>query len=104
MWLAITRHGDDPIYRQIVNQVRDQIRSGSLPQGSRLPPVRQLAAAHGLTRLTVHSAYAELQAQGLVESHVGRGTFVAAGAGRPQAPAPWRSQGVLADLLRMDEG
>jgi 2-aminoadipate transaminase len=107
--LTLERRIAVPIYRQIVNQVREQIQDGTLLHGSRLPPVRQLAAECGLTRLTVHSAYAELQAEGLVESHVGRGTFVTAGA--PPAPpadratpsAPWVSQGVLANLLRWGE-
>jgi 2-aminoadipate transaminase len=107
--LTLQRHIDVPIYRQIVNQVREQIRLGTLPDGTRLPPVRQLAIECGLTRLTVHSAYAELQAQGLVQSHVGRGTFVTAGAPavplaqRHGEPAPWISQGVLANLLRWGE-
>ena len=110
MELTLQRDADLPLYRQIVNQIRDLIRSGALSPGYRLPTVRQLAADLGLTRLTVHSAYAELQAQGLIESHVGRGTFVAADAGRltggalpAEPPAPWVSQGVLAELLRADQ-
>lgn len=109
MQLELERHTSVPIYRQIVKQVRDQIQDGTLHDGSRLPPVRQLAAECGLTRLTVHSAYAELQAEGLVESHVGRGTFVTAAApivpsvGPHAQSAPWISQGVLADLLRWNE-
>lgn len=109
MKLALQRNIDVPIYRQIVNQVREQIRVGTLRDGSRLPPVRQLAAECGLTRLTVHSAYAELQAEGLVQSHVGRGTFVTArGPAVPETerrgrPVPWISQGVLANLLRWGE-
>ncbi len=109
MQLELERHTAVPIYRQIVNQVRGQIQDGTLRDGARLPPVRRLAAECGLTRLTVHSAYAELQAEGLVESHVGRGTFVTAGAptvpsvDRHAQPAPWISQGVLANLLRWSE-
>jgi 2-aminoadipate transaminase len=107
--LTLERHIAVPIYRQIVNQVRGQIQDGTLQDGSRLPPVRQLAAECGLTRLTVHSAYAELQAEGLVESYVGRGTFVTVGAplvppaDRSMQTAPWVSQGVLANLLRWGE-
>ncbi|HEU5200182.1 MAG TPA: PLP-dependent aminotransferase family protein, partial [Ktedonobacterales bacterium] len=81
-----------------------------LPPGDRLPTVRQLAADLGLTRLTVHSAYAELQAQGLIESVVGRGTFVATHSfiippshtrTVPQPPAPWHMQGLLAEIVGM---
>lgn len=108
--ITLHRESDMPLYRQIVEQVAALIAAGALPAGTRLPPVRELAATLGLTRLTVHSAYTELQARGLVESHVGRGSFVAhrarpsaAHAARPtlQPPAPWQSQSVLADLLRM---
>jgi DNA-binding transcriptional MocR family regulator len=110
MQLSLDREADSPIYRQIVDQIRAHIGAGTLPPGSRLPPVRKLAAEYGLTRLTAHSAYEELQAQGLVEAHVGRGTFVAAGAPRvpvpeppPVPPIPWRNQGLLAELARAGE-
>jgi 2-aminoadipate transaminase len=107
MQLQIDRNADVPIYRQIVEQVREGIRTGILPAGSRLPPVRQIAAEQGLTRLTVHSAYAELQAQGLVQSHVGRGTFVApavphgtTGQVRPGGRSAWAAEGFITDLLQ----
>src|SRR5215469_7111593 len=77
MNLSLDRHSDLPLYRQVAEQIRALIRSGVLSAGCRLPTVRQLAADHGLTRLTVQSGYAELQMQGLIESFVGRGTFVA---------------------------
>lgn len=107
MKIAVDRSREEPIYRQIVAQIRDQIRSGALPPGSRLPSVRDMAAEHGLTHLTVHSAYSELQAQGLVESHVGRGTFVAWDGPRavaklsetPHHPE-WVEDGFIANLLR----
>lgn len=106
--ITLQRKSDVPLYRQVVEQVAALVTSGTLSAGTRLPTVRELATALGLTRLTVHSAYTELQARGLVESHVGRGTFVArqerpAAHARPevQPPAPWQSQNVLADLLRM---
>ena len=65
------------IYHQIADQIKAQIGQGQLPEGTRLPPVRQLAQELSVTRLTVHNAYSELQAEGWVESIVGRGTFVA---------------------------
>src|SRR5437763_9599582 len=110
MQIELRRESNLPLYRQIVGQVRDLIQSGALPPGHRLPPVRQLAAELGLTRLTVHSAYAELQAEGLVEPHVGRGTFVAAepwsampAAGRAEPAVAWVSQSVLGELLRISD-
>ena len=108
MKLQIQHNTDIPLYRQISEQIRALIQSGTLPPGDRLPTVRQFADDLGLTRLTVHSAYTELQAQGLIESFVGRGTFVAIhppvatprhmGA-LPQPPAPWHMQGLLSEIV-----
>ena len=67
------------IYRQVAARLRDEIESGERAQGSRLPTIRGLAAELGLHRDTVALAYAELARDGLVESTVGRGTFVSAG-------------------------
>lgn len=109
MHLQIDRQARQPLYLQVAEQIRERIRSGVLPAGSRLPPIRQLARELGLTRLTVHSAYAELQADGWIESFVGRGSFVAQrpGAQAPhQAPAPLSpgsrsAVGSLAEIMRL---
>jgi DNA-binding transcriptional MocR family regulator len=116
--IAIQRESDVPLYRQVVDQVAALIASGVLPVGARLPPVRELAQTLGLTRLTIHTAYTDLQARGLIEAHVGRGSFVAPRtSSRTPASAPqgatgdqvsassarWQSQGVLADLLRLTD-
>src|ERR671926_1308437 len=84
--LELDRASRRPLYLQVVDQIKERIRSGSLPAGTRLPPVRQVAHDLGLTRLTVHNAYAELQADGWIESFVGRGSFVAPRTA-PNAPA-----------------
>jgi DNA-binding transcriptional MocR family regulator len=105
MQFTIRRDAETPIYRQIVDQVRAGIATGDLPRGARLPPVRQLALDCGVTRLTVHSAYAELQAEGLLESYVGRGTFVASTAETLPAPSSkepiaWEGRSIVASLMR----
>lgn len=107
MQFELDRSSREPLYRQLATNVQQRIRSGALPPRTRLPTVRHLAQQLGVTRLTVHSAYAELQAGGWIEATVGRGTFVAerieqlvtpptAEFGREPTPA-----GLLADLLRM---
>jgi 2-aminoadipate transaminase len=111
MKLSLQRKNDLPLYRQIANQLREYIRTGALPVGSRLPTIRELAHQYGLTRLTVQGAYAELQSEGLVEATVGRGTFVADHLPIPTSlhtppvprlsPPSWLSQGILADMMRM---
>ena len=71
----------------IVASVQREIASGSLPAGSRLPPVRALEQQLGLSKNTAQAAYDELVARGLVEAREREGVFVLA-ADRVAAPAP----------------
>ncbi len=66
----------DHLYLQIVRSIKDAIRSGKLPLDSRLPTNRELASLLNIDRSTVSRAYLELSEVGLIESHVGRGTYV----------------------------
>ena len=63
-------------YKPLVDQLAQDIRSGRLPPGTRLPTHRQLAAREGLALVTATRVYAELEAMGLVSGEQGRGTFV----------------------------
>ena len=76
MQIKIDRNSKTPIYIQIRNQIRAMIFDGRLLPGSLLPPERKLAESLGVNRSTVLTAYRELKADGLVDSHVGRGTIV----------------------------
>jgi 2-aminoadipate transaminase len=62
----------------IVASVQREIESGSLPAGSRLPPVRALEKQLGLSKNTAQAAYDELVARGLVEAREREGVFVLA--------------------------
>ncbi|MEV5979901.1 GntR family transcriptional regulator [Streptomyces sp. NPDC052114] len=66
-----------PPYEQIRAQLSALITSGRLPQGERLPPVRQLAADLGLAAGTVARAYRELESASLIQTRRGAGTRVA---------------------------
>jgi GntR family transcriptional regulator len=65
-----------PVYRQIIDQVRGGVASGSLVPGDQLPTVRQLAVDLAINPNTVVRAYRELELGGLLETHQGTGTFV----------------------------
>lgn len=73
-----------PLYVQLRDRLRGMIDDGRLRAGDRLSPTRHLAVELGVHRTTVEAAYAELESEGLLVGHVGRGTYVA---GRPQ-PVP----------------
>jgi DNA-binding transcriptional MocR family regulator len=105
MQISLNRSSPQPLYAQLAQDIQRRIRSGALPPGARLPTVRDLARQLGVTRLTIHSAYSELQAGGWVEATVGRGTFVAAQSEvRELLPEPSRDlspRGILNDMLQM---
>lgn len=109
MQIEIDSTRREPIYQQLANNILERIRSGALPPGTRLPTVRQLAQQLGVTRLTIHSAYAELQADGWIEATVGRGTFVSRQIDALKPPPESRlgqevtPAGVLADILHVTQ-
>lgn len=76
----------EPIHRQIVDQVRHQVATGKLAPGDRLPPVRTLAKELGVNVNTAAKAYSELERDGVLLTTPGRGTFVAGGAQGRLAP------------------
>ena len=76
--VLISLHDDPavPPYEQVRTQVASQVADGTLPAGTRLPTVRQLAADLGLAVNTVARAYRELEADGVIVTEGRRGTFV----------------------------
>jgi GntR family transcriptional regulator len=73
---AIDLHSGMPVYRQLIDQVRSGVASGSLIAGDQLPTVRQLAVDLAINPNTVMRAYRELELGGLLETHQGTGTFI----------------------------
>lgn len=78
MRIPLNRDGESPLYRQIEEYLRGRILSGALAPQTRLPASRDLARDLGVSRITVENAYAELEADGLIASKMGSGTFVLA--------------------------
>jgi GntR family transcriptional regulator len=66
-----------PVYRQIIEQVRNGIAFRFLLPGDQLPTVRQTAVDLAINPNTVVRAYRELEIRGVIETHQGTGTFVA---------------------------
>jgi DNA-binding transcriptional MocR family regulator len=79
-----------PLYVQIHDQIRERIIFGALAAGDRLEPTRELAKRLGVHRTTVSNAYADLEAEGLIQGTVGRGTFVSPLPATLLAPGPPR--------------
>jgi DNA-binding transcriptional regulator YhcF (GntR family) len=70
-------------YLQLVDQVRQALRTGLLAPGDRLPTVRDVATSLAINPNTVLKAYRELELDGLVEGRPGQGTFVVRSLARP---------------------
>ncbi len=76
MRIPLERESEIPLYEQVERHLRNNIVSGSLAPGTRLPGTRTLAEELGLSRITVKNAYADLESDGLIETREGSGTYV----------------------------
>lgn len=65
-----------PIYTQIIDGLRQQIRSGVLQPGDKLPSVRELATQLSINPNTIQRSYRELERDGWIISIPGKGSFV----------------------------
>jgi DNA-binding transcriptional MocR family regulator len=76
MWMPQLDGRSGPVYRAIADAIDEEVKTGTLRPGARLPPHRDLADRLGVTVTTVTRAYAEATRRGLISGHVGRGTFI----------------------------
>ncbi len=75
-WIPALSEWQGPVFMRIVQALAADIASGRLARGQQLPTHRALAGALDLDLTTVTRAYGEARRRGLLEAHVGRGTFV----------------------------
>ncbi len=97
-----------PLYVQLRDQLRALVHAGDLRPGDRIPASRELATMLGVHRTTVANAYAELESEGLIQGHVGRGTFIRGNGNGlkitpPAPPVLNGSNGIRWELLFADE-
>lgn len=78
IFMELSFNGDDPYYLQIYRQIREKIIQHHLLLHTKLPSKRQLARDLGVSVHTIQEAYAQLIAEGYIESKERSGYFVAA--------------------------
>ena len=78
MLVSIDEKNLQPIYLQLVTQIKEQIMSGALSPGQELPSVRELSSSLGINLHTVHRAYQKLRDEGVIQLRLGRRAKVAA--------------------------
>ena len=76
MQITLDFRSGQPIYIQIMDQIRRMVANGELKRGDQLPTVRQLAAELRVNWNTVARAYRLLDEAGLISTQHGRGTYV----------------------------
>ncbi len=89
---TVDPHTGVPIYLQLIEQVKRSVALGVLAPGERLPTVKQLATDLTINPNTVARAYRDLERDGVIETSVGRGSFVS------QNGAGDRAAAALADV------
>lgn len=96
MYLRLNYQSGEPIYRQIVEQIKYKIASGELKPMDRLPSIRDVAKQLKINTRTVVKVYEQLESGGLVVTRHGQGVFITA---RDAEPAKAR-QKVIAEMAR----
>ena len=87
--LPLDRYSGQPLRTQLEGGLREAIRTGRLPVGERLPSSREMARELGVSRGLVQECYAQLIAEGYLESRIGSATRVAPGlSGAAGMPGP----------------
>lgn len=76
MKILISNRSELPIYAQIKEQIKEQILSGQISEGTILPSIRQLAKEAGVSVITTTRAYNDLEAEGFIASMQGKGSIV----------------------------
>ena len=89
----------EPIYRQLIEQLRRRVAAGQWKAGQELPSVRELAATLAVNPMTVSKAYSLLEAEGLLQRRRGLAMVIAEGHARA-APKAQRIEALRPTLER----
>jgi GntR family transcriptional regulator len=77
--IILSNSSGKPIYEQISLQIKDLVLTEQLAAGQQLPSIRALANDLRISAITTKRAYADLEAEGFIETTPGKGSFIAGG-------------------------
>jgi GntR family transcriptional regulator len=77
MFIVISPLNPDPMYKQVTDQIKDAIASGTLKPETKLPSIREMAKELKISMITIKRAYADLENEGYILTRSGLGSFVA---------------------------
>lgn len=77
MFIVISPQNPDPMYKQVTDQIKDAIASGTLEPETKLPSIREMAKELKISMITIKRAYADLENGGYILTRSGLGSYVA---------------------------
>jgi GntR family transcriptional regulator len=77
LFIVVSHLNPDPMYKQITDQVKDAIASGTLKQETKLPSIREMARELKISEITIKRAYSDLENEGFIITRSGMGSYVA---------------------------
>lgn len=78
MDIILSNSSEEPIYQQIITQIKSHIMNGTVAPGDALPSMRALAQQLRISIITTKRAYEELEREGFIENFAGKGCYVKA--------------------------
>ncbi|MBN1164416.1 MAG: GntR family transcriptional regulator [Candidatus Krumholzibacteriota bacterium] len=78
MFIVISHTNPDPMYVQVMEQVKDAVARGELQTGEKLPSIRELSRDLSISPITIKRAYRDLEREGYIFTRSGMGSYVAA--------------------------
>lgn len=77
MFIVVSHQNPEPMYKQVTDQVKDAIVSGTLKPNDKLPSIRNISQELNISIITIKRAYADLENDGYIYTRSGLGSFVA---------------------------
>ena len=77
MFIVISPLNPDPMYKQITDQIKDAIATGTLKPETKLPSIREMSKELNISMITIKRAYADLENEGLILTRSGMGSYIA---------------------------
>lgn len=77
LFVVISATNPDPMYKQVTDQIRNAIVTGSLVSDARLPSIREMGDELRISHITIKRAYGDLEREGYIVTRPGLGSFVA---------------------------
>ncbi len=76
MFIVISPQNPDPLYKQVMDQIKDAIAVGVLKPQEKLPSIREISKELNISEITIKRAYTDLEAEGFIYTRAGMGSFI----------------------------